>query len=50
MSGICALSENPRDVGELCPRLMSGPASSETITPAAMKLNMMVVMTTWLPR
>ena len=50
MSGICAFSENLRDVGELCPGLMSGPASRDTMTPAAMKLNMMVVMTTWLPR
>ena len=50
MSGSWALSSNLREVGELCPRLMRGPASSETITPAAMKLNMMVVMTTWLPR
>ena len=32
------------------PGRISGPVRSPTMMPAAMKLNMIVVMTTWLPR
>ena len=48
--GSCAPSANSRVCGDIWPGRIIGPESSETIMPAAMKLNMMVVITTWLPR
>ncbi len=42
--------ERLASAASICPGRISGPASSQTISPAAMKLNMIVVMTMWLPR
>ena len=43
-------SSNSRVCGEPWPGRIIGPDSSQTISPEARKLNMMVVMTMWLPR